>query len=161
MKNNFWNKMFRRKKLQEFLKKCEEARQIIGFYPELELKVRSAQTLGDLLIVHKEAWKLGFRNANLGPCKWGMFRTEDIPTMTSDKVYIGGIYGLVTQNIPFWEEHKDEDMSCNGFGINEDIKIYDLLMDRYREVLSTNLRAIEKKAAKFLLENNQPFYPNV
>lgn len=158
MKNNLWNKIFRKKKLQEFLEKCEEARQIVGFYTELELKVKNVQTLGDLLTIHKEAWKLGFRNANLGPCKWGMFRTKDIPTMTPNEVYIGGIYGLVTQNIPFWEEHKDEDMSCNGFGINEDIKIYDLLMDRYKEILSSNFRAIKKKAEEFLLENSA-FWP--
>ena len=160
MKNNLWNKIFRKKKLQEFLEKCEEARQIVGFHAELEQKVRNAQTLGDLLAIHKKAWELGFKNVNLGPCKWGMFRTENIPTMTPDEVYIGGIYGLITQNIPFWERHKDEDMSCNGFGIDEDIKIYDLLMDRYKGVLSSNFRAIERKAMEFLVENNQPFGPN-
>lgn len=154
MKNNLWNKIFRRKKLQEFLKKCEESRQIIGFYTELEQKVKNALILSDLLTVHKEAWKLGFRNVNLGPCKWGMFRTEDILTMTPSEVYIGGIYGLVTQNIPFWEKHKDEDMSCNGFGIDENTKIYDLLMDRYRGILSSNFKAIKERAVEFLVEQS-------
>lgn len=154
MKNNFLNKIFRRKKLQEFLKKCEEAKQIVNSYTELEQKVKNALTLGGLLAIHKEAWELGFRNANLGPCKWGMFRTEDISTMTPDEVYIGGIYGLVTQNIPFWEKYKDENMSCNGFGIDEDTKIYDLLMDRYKGILSSNFKAIKERAVEFLVEQS-------
>lgn len=60
------------------------------------------------LSLHKRIWRKGFRNANLGPDKCGMFRTKDINLMTINEVYIGGIYGLNTRTIAQWEDRKEE-----------------------------------------------------
>lgn len=54
------------------------------------------------MIIHKRIWRKGFRNANLGPDEYGMFRTKDINLMTIDEVYIGGIYDTLT--IAQWED---------------------------------------------------------
>ena len=88
----------------------------------------------------------GFKNENTRPCKYGFFRTEDIETMRPDEVYLGDIYGLWTNNIPFWEEHRDETMAGNGFGIPGDTKCYDLILNQYRACLSSAVTYQKRKA---------------
>lgn len=98
--------------------------------------------------IHKDAWKSGFQNENIGPCPYGMFRTSDIPTMTPNEVYLGGIWGLVTKPIPFWEEHKDESYGCNGFGLDENISLYTLIVNQYKNLLLSNIEVIYYNAQK-------------
>ena len=61
--------------------------QIINFNKVL-LIVMSVNTLSECMILHKRIWRKGFRNANFGPDKYGMFRTKDINLMTINEVYI-------------------------------------------------------------------------
>lgn len=67
--------------------------------------------------IHKDAWGSGFQNENSGPYPYGVFRTSNIPEMTITEVYLGGIYGLNTNSISFWEEHKNDKYGCNGLGV--------------------------------------------
>ena len=97
-----------------------------------------------------------FQNENIGPCPYGVFRTLDIPSMTPDQIYLGGIWGLFTHSIPFWEEHKNDKYGCNGFGIDENLSLYEMIVDQYRKLLSSNIRAMFNKA-----RNNYPYYKSL
>ena len=153
MKDNVFNRIFRTKKLREFNKTLSLHRSIVGWFPQLEQDLKESKTLEDLMNVHKKAWSLGYQNANLGPLPWGMFRTKSIPEMKTSEVYLGGVWGLVTKNIPFWEENKDETMAGNGFGIDDNKKIYDLIMSQYRNHLRSNFVSM-KNLSKTWLETH-------
>lgn len=146
MKDNTWNRLFHRKALEEYKKAEELKKQIVGYFPILLQDLSEAKTLKDLLCVHKKAWSLGYQNKNLGPCPWGMFRTKSIPDMRLEEVFLGGIWGLNTKPILFWEQYKDETMAGNGFGIRDDVKIYDIVMQQYRDLLRSNFREIKNSA---------------
>ena len=112
-----------------------------------ETAIKEAQactTLSGLLDVHKKAWTNGIHNANLAPCSCGMFRTQDIATMSPNEVYIGGIWGLNTKNITEWEKYGyDEPYGANGFGIDPEIKLLGgLLVPRYKNLLVSNFNSI-------------------
>ena len=63
-----------------------------------------------LMTIHVNAWKEGVRNENLGPDKYGMFRTDDIEHMKPWHVYLGNTYGLWTNTIDDFEKMKNRDM---------------------------------------------------
>ena len=95
----------------------------------------------------------GFQNENIGPCPYGVFRTLDIPSMTPDQIYL---WGLVTKPVSFWEERKEDKYGCNGFGIDENLSLYEMIVDQYRKLLSSNIRAMFNKA-----RNNYPYYKSL
>lgn len=101
---------------------------------ELVRRINNSNSLLELLECHKFAWSQGFQNKNLGPNKYGMFRTNSIPEMTPEEVYLGNIWGLWTQNIPFWE-------SCN------DEKVYKIIFNQYQRLLKSNI--------EYLMRNNE------
>ena len=150
IRNNWWNKIFHSKALKEYQEWKKEANSIIGWNKQLHEDLTRAKTLQDLIDVHKHAWNIGYQNSNLGPCEWGMFRCKSIPELTLDTLYLGDIYGLWTNNGRFWEEHKDETMAGNGFGIAEDKLVYDIIMQQYRQHLRSNINAISEQTAKSL-----------
>lgn len=151
-KDNFWNRVFHSTEIEEEREKYDKCKRIVGFYPEIYERIQAAKNLLDLLDLHKKAWEKEFRNSNIGPCEYGMFRTNDISEMTAGEVYLGNIYGLWTFNIPEWEEHRDEPMSCNGFGINESILVYDLIVGQYRRILISNINFIKHEAQSYIDE---------
>ena len=63
---------------------------------------------------------------------------------------------LVTKPISFWEERKDDKYGCNGFGLNENLSLYEMIIDQYRKLLSSNIRAMFNKA-----RNNYPYYKSL
>lgn len=138
IRDNWWNRVFHHKALEE----CKRLRRILSCYKQLEKDLNEAKTLENLLAVHKHAWEIGYRNANIAPLEWGMFRTQDISQMQPSEVYLGGIYGLSTRNIPFWNDNRNETMAGNGFGIDDDKLIYDIIMQQYRKYLKSNFSAI-------------------
>lgn len=146
IKNNWINRLIHKSHVAE----CQvEATRLTALYArrkEMFEALQAAQTLPQLLEVHKMLWREGYQSANIGPCSYGMFRTENIETMKPEEIYLGGIWGLYTKNIPFWEERKDEDYGCNGFGLKEDTKIYTLICNQYRYHLESNIRSIVSKA---------------
>lgn len=106
--------------------------------------------------IHKDAWETRFQNVNIGPCPYGVFRTPDILSMTPDQIYLGGIWGLVTKPVSFWEERKEDNYGCNGFGIDENLNLYEMIVDQYKKLLSSNIRAMFNKA-----RNSYPYYKSL
>ena len=100
----------------------------------LLLSLEAADNLYELLELHKKAWELGYRNRNLAPDKFGMFRTKDIAEMHPNEVFLGGIYGLFTHPIPFWETNKNDD--------GTDINTYDIVLNQYKQLLISNIQII-------------------
>ena len=150
IKNTLWNRLFHSKKLEAYKEWKEKANAIIGWNKQLNQDLTRAKTLQDLINVHKYAWDIGYKSSNLSPCAWGMFRCKSIPELTLDTLYLGDIWGLWTNTGRFWEEHKDETMSCNGFGIDPNKKCYDLIMQQYRQHLKCNINSIADNTAKEL-----------
>ena len=142
IKNNLWNKIFHSKALKEYQEWKEKAHSIIGWNKQLNQDLDRATTLQDLINIHKHAWDIGYQNSNLGPCEWGMFRCKSIPELTLDTLYLGDVWGLWTEKGKFWEEHKNETIAGNGFCINPERKVYDLIMQQYRLHLRSNINAI-------------------
>jgi len=149
-KVNLWNRLFHADELEEQEKQYQRLGIIIDTYPSLKKNLTVAESLADLLAIHKQAWGFGYQNEPLGPCPHGMFRTEDILEMKPDEVFLGDIYGLWTFNIPEWEKNKDETMAGNGFGLDPNIRCYDLVKQQYYRLLCFNIDfiyndAVEKK----------------
>lgn len=152
-RNNIWNRLFHKAEVQESMKQmsiyttqCLEGQKFLD-------AIKACDSLITLINIHKGAWGTGFQNENIGPCPYGIFRTLDIPSMTPDQIYLGGIWGLFTHPIPFWEKHKDDKYGCNGFGIDEDRSIYEMILDQYKKILESNIRAMFNKA-----RNSYPYY---
>lgn len=150
LKYNWWNRLFHREELMEQEDEYLEcSRLVLAFTPIMNL-INRAKVLEDLLDIHKIMWTIGFQNENLAPCSHGMFRTENIYDMTIDEVYLGNIYGLSTNNIRFWNQHSNEDMYGNGFGIDNNVKVYDIIFDQYKHHLSKNLMFIYTRKVNYM-----------
>ena len=151
-RNNWWNRFFYSNVLEEQEEKYRKLKKMLAEYPSIYDVIINAKNLVALFNIHKVAWNVGFRNKNLAPCEWGMFRTQNIETMKPEEVYIGSIWGLNTHNIPEWEKYSDEIMGPNGFGISRDTKIYDLIVEHYKTVLRSNINAIRSEALEYIDE---------
>ena len=150
VRNNLFNKIFRPKALKEYQEWEKTAKTIVGWYNQLNLELKKATSLQDLIEIHKHAWQVGYNNPNIAPCPWGMFRCNSIPELTLDTLYLGDIYGLWTNTGKFWEDHKYEEYGSNGFGIDENVLIYSLIMQQYRKLLKSNFTSIKDEVAKYL-----------
>ena len=150
VKNNLWNKIFRSKQLKEWREWKKVARSIIGWNKQLNEDLQRATSLQNLINIHKHAWEIGYNNSNIAPCPWGMFRCNSIPELTLDSLYLGDIWGLWTNNGRFWEDHKSETMAVNGYGIDKDKLVYDIIVNQYRSHLRSNINAISQETAKKL-----------
>jgi len=153
-KDNAWNRLFHSKRVEEERNKYDKCKRICGFFHELYEQVKVSKDLLELLNLHKEIWDKELRNQNLAPCEYGMFRTKEIPNMTADEVYLGGIYGLNTHSIHFWQAqiNCEEKMGPNGFGISEDTLIYELIVKQYRNHLLRNLNKIHFEALDYVAD---------
>lgn len=145
-RNSIWNRLFHKAEVQENIKQ-------MSIYTKQYLKgqrfldeIEGPNTLITLMNIHKEAWETGFQNENIGPCSYGVFRTSDIPSMTPDQIYLGGIWGLSTHPIPFWEEHKEDKYGCNEFGMDENLNLYEIIVDQYKSLLGSNILIMLNKA---------------
>ena len=152
IKNNWWNRIFHKGTVKAQTDKYIKCKAMLAVASEIIQDINSCKTLNSLLEIHKFAWKWGFRNENIGPCPYGMFRTKDILNMTIDEVYLGNIYGLNTMSIRFWNEMSYEDMGGNGFGIPEDTKCYDLVLDQYKGILRSNIYSLKRQANEFVMD---------
>ncbi len=150
VRNNLWNKIFRRRALKEYKEWKKVAYSIIGWNKQLNEDLMRASSLQDLINVHKHAWEIGYKNQNIAPCPWGMFRCKSIPELTLDTLYLGDIWGLWTNPGKFWEEHKDETMAGNGYGIDEDKLVYDIILGQYRNHLKSNINSIFRNVSEGL-----------
>ena len=71
-------------------------------------RLEKSGNLLELFSLHRQIWDSGLTHRNIGPCEWGMFRTEDISRMVPSEVHLGGIAGLSTLPIPEWIGTPDE-----------------------------------------------------
>lgn len=103
------------------------------------------------LVNSYECWLTKIGNANLGPDKYGMFRTKDINFMTIDEVYIGGIYGLNTLTIEQWEDCKEEPYDSEQ-------TCYGIILCAYKRLLKSNIIALADNAKLLVAEYQQNNY---
>ena len=151
-KNNWFNRTFHSKEVEANQAEATKQTALYARREEILDWIRSATTLEQLLDLHKKVWKEGYQNANIGPCSYGIFRTENIETMKPEEVYPGGVWGLTTRNIPFWEARKEDKYGANGFGISPEVMLYDLIVKQYRNHLASNIRAIAMNAKQMIDE---------
>lgn len=152
-RNNIWNRLFHntevkenQKKMSIYVKQRKEGQSFVN-------AIKDCDSLTTLMHIHKDAWGNGFQNKNIGPDPYGIFRTSDILTMTPCEVFLGGIYGLNTNPIPFWKQHKNDKYGCNGFGIDENDSLYEIILNQYKNLLLSNIRYMLKVA-----DINYPYY---
>lgn len=150
-KNNLLNRTFFKEEIRKNMKDAELQLTLSKNGARIINTIEKCDSLEELLSIHKSAWTLGFQNKNLGPDKYGMFRTESIPTMKPEEVFLGGIWGLFTHSIPFWEERKSQPCGYNGFGINPEIHLYVIILDQYKRLLISNIEGIWNKAEQLLV----------
>lgn len=156
--NNLWNRIFFKEEIRKNMKDAVLQHTLSKNGARIINAVKKCDSLEELLNIHKEAWIVGFQNGNLGPDKYGMFRTESIPTMKPEEVFLGGIWGLFTHTIPFWEERKSQPYGCNGFGIDPETSLYDIILNQYKLLLYHNFKDIWCKAETLLVTYKKTGY---
>ena len=147
--NNFWNRLFHKKKIGANQKQYELYKKQFATAQQFITTIKAQKDLITLLNIHKDAYGSGF-TLNLGP--GAMFRCEEIVTMTPHQVYLGGIWGLNTYAIPYWEQYIDEPYGVNGFGIKADQSLYEMILNQYKNHLISNISAMYNKALREILE---------
>ncbi len=118
---------------------------IIERYQEFVDRIEASSTFEEVLYWHKEAWKVGFQNENIGPCAYGIFRTKSIEKMILDEIYLGGIYGLSTLPATDWRKA----------GIDE----YTVAFKQYKRLLLSNFYVIWQNARRKYDEYREKGYP--
>ena len=152
IKDNLFNRSFRKSQLEEQRTKYQKVSQEVEKADSFLRAVAKCDSLIQMVAIHKDIWGSGFRNKNIGPDEYGMFRTKDIPTMKPEEVFLGNIFGLWTFAIPEWENNRNALYGANGFGINPGTRTYDLVLNQYRNLLQSNLMAIIKPEKDWLEE---------
>lgn len=142
LKNNLFNRIFRANTVAANQCICNNYYKMLELSTPLLFEVTSSDSLDDLYELHKYAFKCGFQT-NLGPDKYGMFRCSSIETMQPFEVFLGGIYGLNTRPITFWELHQNEPY-------NDKITCYDIVVLQYKKHLMSNIESITKYIQKEL-----------
>ena len=147
LKNSFYNRMFRFRELSDQRYRMKNLVDLTGIFLK---KVTTCSTLMECFELHKDLWRKGYQNENLGPNPYGMFRTSDITRMRPSEVYLGNIYGLFTKSIPEWRRYEDEPIRGNGFNIDPETTIGELLVDQYKSLLRSNVIAIHEELQDWL-----------
>lgn len=157
-KNNLWNRIFFKEEVRKNKEDAVLQHTLSKNGARIINAIEKCDSLYELMDIHKEAWIVGFQNENLGPDKNGMFRTESIPTMKPEEVFLGGIWGLFTHAIPFWEERKSQPYGCNGFGIDPETSLYNIILIQYKNLLCFHISNIWFKAETSLITYKKTGY---
>ena len=92
--------------------------------------------LYDLFYFHKDIAEKFPSLINAAPAicpdKYGVFRTNSISSMTPSQVFLGGIYGLFTHDIPTWSNCKDNDA-------------YNIVRNQYLSLLRSGISQMMQK----------------
>lgn len=148
-KNNFWNRIFHKNEVIANQNQYELYKKQFKTANDYVIALKNTKDLITLFNIHKDAYGFGFTK-NLGPGT--MFRCSDIATMTPHQVFLGGIWGLNTNAIPYWEQYVDEPYGVNGFGINENTSLYGMILNQYKNHLISNITAMYHIALKEIPE---------
>lgn len=139
LKHSLWNRIFHRKALKKQRTLYWRTKALVSNYLKIKEEIENSIDLLQLLAAHKKAWVYGFRNDNLGPCEFGMFRTESIPDMTSNEVYLGNINGLWTFTLREWQNKRG----------SED---YNVIVFQYKNHLLSNVINIAQTAKDYVYQ---------
>lgn len=161
IKNTFWNNLWFNKKIKKNQAAAEQAQLEVSLIPEYIKNIEMSKSLAEVLQEHKNLWRLGIHHPNFGPCSYGIFRTRDISCMLPSEVYLGGIWGLTTRNLEFWEKYKNDEYGDNGFGIDPHTSLYEMILNQYKNHIIGNLRAMLKKAKDSLKEYHDSGYKTI
>ena len=146
--NNLFNRIFHKKKLAEFKKQALIYEQQLEHSVQILNAVYKCNSLTELVELHKLAWANGFKNENLAPQPYGMICSNSIEELTPKDVFLGGIWGLNTRPISFWEEHKGDKYGVNGFGINPYDDLYTMILNQYKSLVAFNVQTLYEEAVK-------------
>lgn len=100
-------------------------------------EIAKAKTLNEVFILHIQVWANDIRNDNIGPCAYGIFRTQDILTMKKSDVYL-----YITEYSHTFTLTKLEK--------EEDKEIYNAGLKTYKNHLISNINALTKEYEKLL-----------
>lgn len=150
LKRNLWNRIFHRSELKKQRSLYWRNKALVSSYSKVKEKIENSTDLLQLLAAHKLAWVYGFRNNNLGPCEFGMFRTKSIPDMTPDEVYLGNICGLWTFPLKEWQNKRGSEN-------------YNTVVSQYKNLLLSNVTHIMRVAKDYIkhYENHNQNYYNI
>ena len=140
--NNLFNRIFHKKELAELKKQALIYKKQLEHGVQIIAAIHKCDSLTELVKLHKLAWANGFRNNNLAPQRYGMIRSNSIESLTPKDVFLGGIWGLNTRSIPFWEEHKGDKYGCNGFRLDPNTDLYTLVLNQYKSLIVSNVQAL-------------------
>lgn len=146
--NNLFNRVFHKKELAELKKQALIYKQQLKHGAQILEAIRKCNSLIKLVELHKLAWANEFKNYNLAPQRYGMIRANSIESLTPNEVFLGGIWGLNTHSIPFWEEHKGNKYGANGFGIDPTYDLYTMILNQYKGLVESNVQSLYEKAVK-------------
>lgn len=79
---NIWNIIFHNSEVNKNIEDYKFQQSLVNSYEYWLTKIGNANTLTECMAIHKYIWRQGFKNTNLGPDKYGMFRAKDINFMT-------------------------------------------------------------------------------
>ena len=144
--NNLFNRIFHKKELAELKKQALIYKKQLEHGVQIIAAIHKCDSLTELVELHKLAWANEFKNENLSPQQYGMIRAASIESLTPNQVFLGGIWGLYTRPIPFWEEHKGDKYGCNGFGLDPNTDLYTLILNQYKGLIVSNVQSLYKKA---------------
>lgn len=133
--NNIFNRIFFSKEVKNNAAQVKTYRDIIKWFPIYVQKIEKAHDLNELIFLHKQLYPL-FACPNLGPCKCGMFRVNDISELSLDNVYLGGIYGLWTFTAREWSSPTTSKQD------------FDSILTQYQYHLMSNMKVIFDGATK-------------
>ena len=142
--NNLFNRIFHKKELAELKKQALIYKKQLEYGVQIIVAIHKCNSLTKLVELHKLAWANEFKNENLAPQRYDMIRSNSIEELTPNQVFLGGIWGLNTYSIPFWEEYKDHKYGCNGLDPNTDL--YTLILNQYKGLIVSNVQSLYQKA---------------
>lgn len=151
--NNLFNRIFHKKELAELKKQALIYKKQLEYGVQIIATIHKCDSLTELVELHKLAWANEFKNENLAPQRYGMIRSNSIEELTPNQVFLGGIWGLNTYSIPFWEGYKGHKYGCNGFGLDPNTDLYTLILNQYKGLIVSNVQSLYKKA-----KNEYPKY---
>ena len=144
--NNLFNRIFHKKELAELKKQALIYKKQLEYGVQIIAAIHKCDSLTKLVELHKLAWANEFKNKNLAPQRYGMIRSNSIEELTPNQVFLGGIWGLNTYSIPFWEEYKGRKYGCNGFGLDPNTDLYTLILNQYKGLIESNVQSLYQKA---------------
>lgn len=144
--NNLFNRIFHKKELAELKKQALTYKCQLEHGVQIIAAIHKCDSLTELVELHKLAWANEFKNKNLASQRYGMIRSNSIEELTPNQVFLGGIWGLNTHPISFWEERKGRKYGCNGFGLDPNTDLYTLILNQYKGLIVSNVQSLYAKA---------------